>query len=146
MKCEVTDCANDAKWEQDDRYKDGGHFRTVNGICVCSKHKWRWTKYKSFVIDNPREKSPDHQIDFSITIGYDGIHGRNRRFRGKAKEYSCKHCGNMAEDWALIEPGSGENHYSVERSGSSLFVSKDPWDYMPLCKSCHGSYDKKGIG
>jgi hypothetical protein len=57
--------------------------------------------------------------------GYKSRHKRVYRARGSAKSHACDECGNPARDWARIH----------ERDGL------DPYDYRPLCRSCHIRYD-----
>lgn len=52
-------------------------------------------------------------------------HARIRVERGVAREHMCTHCPCPATDWAHI-------HETDVR---------DPYNYMPLCRSCHRKYD-----
>lgn len=56
-------------------------------------------------------------------------HNRVRKLRGKATEHQCQHCQSQARDWATVHGKDGYDPFS---------------DYIPLCRSCHRSYDKIG--
>lgn len=60
---------------------------------------------------------------------YGRAHRTIRFYRGGAWQYSCCGCRiKKARHWARIHEACG----------------RDPWDYVPLCISCHAIYDGKG--
>jgi hypothetical protein len=63
-------------------------------------------------------------------VGYQALHCRIRKARGKASQHKCSaECGRQAYDWAQIHTESGF----------------DVWaDYVPLCRRCHIAYDRRG--
>ena len=59
------------------------------------------------------------------STAYSVNHRMVRKARGPAWQQDCAHCGGAACDWATIHGRSGEQ----------------PEDYLPLCRSCHLTYD-----
>lgn len=57
---------------------------------------------------------------------YVARHQRIYQARGRAVEYFCVKCRSRADDWAQVHGTTGE----------------DPFDYHPMCTSCHMRYDK----
>lgn len=61
---------------------------------------------------------------------YDDLHRLIQIERGKASLHKCSdECGKDAYDWAHIH-GTDE---------------KDLYNYKPLCRSCHGYYDRSHL-
>lgn len=73
--------------------------------------------------------------------GYNAIHERIKRVRGKASERRCVSCGHPADEWALrddaIFVNYGEDRYGYPRKWGVRMV-----DYDPMCKMCHEEHDK----
>lgn len=74
----------------------------------------------------------------AATVAYKGAHRRIARLWGKARQYSCISCGEQATDWAY--DGTDPNQL-VGPNGSSY--SLDPIFYMPMCRSCHFTMDRR---
>ena len=56
---------------------------------------------------------------------YQRYHRNLRNTRGPANRFMCVKCGKQAHDWAQLKNLSGFS----------------PWDYDPMCRSCHQKYD-----
>lgn len=61
------------------------------------------------------------------TKEYKNFHARLSRNKGRATEYGCVDCGNMADEWSWTH-GTDELDYE---------------NYQPRCRSCHAKYDKQ---
>lgn len=75
---------------------------------------------------------------FSSRVGvptYEAVHKQLRRWRGKAREHPCTHCGDAARHWALI----GESKWA-DPSGHPYTDDLDA--YTPLCVACHLALDR----
>ena len=142
MKCDAPGCPSDAFWEKNAKLVAGGSFRKTQGFLVCSKHRWRMMHYQSFDLPEGEKQSPRGEINYDIDITYRGAHNRTEYHRGKASEYDCVECGGAAEAWALIHQKS-KYHFECEWRGKMTVASKSPWDYQPMCRSCHTNYDNK---
>jgi hypothetical protein len=87
--------------------------------CTCGRHSNRGGKGEK----NGRWLGDD--------AGYEAMHRRVDRARGKAKEHECVRCAEngivkRAREWARVHGEDGT----------------DPWaDYVPLCYPCHRTYD-----
>lgn len=71
--------------------------------------------------------------------GYNGAHKRMLRERGSAKDYKCETCPKQARDWALWHDAEDQLTWIVR--GKELNYTHEPYDYMPMCRSCHTKYD-----
>lgn len=75
-------------------------------------------------------------------ISYRQAHKRILTFRGKASQYVCTRCPQIAQHWAL-QHGSPE-----EVTGTRLgqrrpaYWSPNPFDYDPMCQKHHAEYDR----
>ena len=58
-------------------------------------------------------------------LAYQRRHRRVFQARGKAAQYGCDGCSEMAAEWAQLHGTDGEH----------------PFDYVPLCHKCHKRYD-----
>ncbi|MFF5609828.1 hypothetical protein ACFY65_26205 [Streptomyces cellulosae] len=67
---------------------------------------------------------------------YELAHARVKRLHGPARYYPCDFCGLGAHDWALDWESP-----EVVRDQQWRAYSPDPNFYMPLCRSCHKTYD-----
>jgi hypothetical protein len=71
--------------------------------------------------------------------GHAAIHNRLRRNRGLASAHLCRDCGNVAGTWALLHERA--TRYTLVPGRGWRPVSDDLDDYIPLCRSCHNTYD-----
>ena len=122
MLCDIVPCGKDA-------YQKG----------MCSQHYKRVWKYGSpYVVYQGKPPVKDR-------VDYAGAHARAKRLWGSASLHPCVHCGEQAQDWAydhtdptalkeMTRPREGRKQ--AERDYSLW-----PEFYMPLCKSCHISFD-----
>lgn len=94
----------------------------------CGKHYARVKMHGS--PDVVRPPSPD--------VGYDGVHHRLRKARGKASTHACHYCGDQASDWAYDHSDPDEK---VNGRGSPY--STDLERYKPLCSTCHRYLDNR---
>jgi hypothetical protein len=67
-----------------------------------------------------------HNKSISHTTDYFNMHRKIKYYRGRAAQYICIKCQKQAKHWAKVHGVSGF----------------DPWDYVPMCISCHHAYDK----
>lgn len=80
------------------------------------------------------------------TISYIGIHAKLRRTVGKAKDFSCEHCGGQAQEWAYNHVSPFElQEEMTNRHGNLMVAEYSPRvvDYIALCKRCHAIFDKR---
>jgi NAD-dependent SIR2 family protein deacetylase len=70
-------------------------------------------------------------------VGYRAAHKRVRTLHGAASLHRCRHCDGSASDWAYDHSDPDQ----VEE-GPGRTYSLKPEHYIPLCKSCHGKFDK----
>jgi hypothetical protein len=95
-------------------------------------HYQRWVKYGDpDIVLVPRWGGTD--------VGYNAVHERLNRYRGRANTHECEHCGKPAKDWAYIGGCPDERYH--EKAGALLAYSVDPNRYVPLCKPCHARLD-----
>ena len=83
---------------------------------------------------------PPKMKQWSETVGYLRAHERVYFLRGKAREYTCRHCGGPAAEWAYdwMDPHSIKDEHGTY----SLDVDR----YMPLCRPCHIRMDTYPYG
>lgn len=75
------------------------------------------------------------------TAGYYSAHLRLVREFGRAKDHPCAECGNeRAQAWSYDHGDPNELSQMVR--GFLLFYSLDHRHYRPLCRSCHGRFDR----
>lgn len=99
----------------------------------CKRHYTRWARH-----GDPVALNRLHPL-----VKYRGAHIRVERARGKANRHRCAHCGDTASEWAYDHMDPAEltevrNYYGrlVE-----LAYSLNPDNYIPLCGSCHRTFD-----
>jgi hypothetical protein len=117
--CSVEDC--------DNKHRGRGY---------CDMHLARVRKH-----GNPETKLTFTKDD---DIGYAAAHLRIRSERGPAREYDCLHCGEPAGEWALNHDAPAARLRSETRRKWEVVFSPNPDDYLPLCPSCHRTYDIQG--
>ena len=61
--------------------------------------------------------------------------------RGKAADQDCAWCGRPAEEWALRADAKMQRD-NISKAAGKLF-STDVYDYFPMCKPHHRSYDSQ---
>lgn len=67
---------------------------------------------------------------------YEHAHTRVKSLHGPARYYPCDFCGLGAHDWALDWESP-----EIVRDQQWRAYSPNPDFYMPLCRSCHKTYD-----
>lgn len=66
-------------------------------------------------------------------VGYQAAHMHIRKVKGRAAEQPCaRNCGRAAYEWAY--------------TGTSGEFSRNPDDYVALCRSCHRQHDPVSHG
>lgn len=74
-------------------------------------------------------------------VGYSGQHTRLRRALGPAKDHPCTMCGQQAREWAYK---GGHPTERVGHHGESVMAYALTLDaYMPLCRPCHVTHDRR---
>lgn len=76
------------------------------------------------------KKGKSHYAWKDIKVGYRALHLWLRRVKGKPTK--CRHCGIVSNQPRKIDWANIDHKYS-----------RNPEDYIPLCKSCHKIYDIK---
>lgn len=71
---------------------------------------------------------------------YHAVHSRVSRYRGPAKDYPCRQCGGQATGWAYNHCDPDERMATIE--GRKYPYSLNLNNYMPMCQSCHVTFDK----
>jgi hypothetical protein len=71
-------------------------------------------------------------------VGYDGVHKRLRALHGEAAAHPCRRCDKPAKHWAYDHADPDERQ-DPRRGPYSI----DPAHYLPLCVSCHKTFDLK---
>lgn len=61
-----------------------------------------------------------------MSTRYGAVHNRMRRERGQAKLHACSVCENEAHDRSYVHDTD----------------PLDPYNYVPLCRKCHQTYDE----
>lgn len=107
----------------------------TNGYCAL--HYQRWRKWGDPLTVGYLTGGA-HQNWKGDDITYIGAHHRVERARGAAVDHRCVHCDALAVDWAYdhLDP----NELRCEARGYPY--SADPMHYMPLCQSCHNTFDR----
>jgi len=100
-------------------------------------HLQRWIKHNDPLHIEPLTGRPPK----NGVPGYDSIHKRLTRERGRAATFACTGCGAPAAHWALALTDAP---LYDERNG--MGYSLDPDDYTTLCVPCHHEQDDIGIG
>lgn len=77
---------------------------------------------------------------------YTAMHNRVRNTKGSASKQTCCFCLRQAEQWAYDHADESErwvvsDHYVDAGVRYSLEIEH----YMPLCRSCHVSFDKQRV-
>ena len=95
----------------------------------CRQHylRWRSNGDPGSTAIQPRNKE---------IVGYVGAHYRVRAVKGNARDYPCRECGGVAEDWAYLN-----NDPAEILDGDGRRYSLDPDRYVPMCERCHSRFD-----
>lgn len=75
-------------------------------------------------------------------VSYHGAHHRVAAERGKAREHTCIWCKRQAEQWALAHATANVER-DAEGKDKGLPYSVTPADYQPMCRRCHGRFDRR---
>ena len=107
----------------------------------CRKHYTRWQRTGDPLVARPRGTKPGQLCPNwkGDEIGYEGAHIRVRKTRGRAADHQCRRCPNQAAEWAYDHQDPNER--VEEYRGHTLAFSVNPQRYMPLCISCHRTFD-----
>lgn len=105
----------------------------------CRLHWSRARGDTSLSVDAPIRNTLASPCDFTAA------HVRVRTLWGPASRYRCIECGENAKDWAydgtdpaeILGPGKGSG------SGSLMRYSLYPEFYMPMCRKCHVTMDRR---
>lgn len=100
---------------------------------------WCSTHYRRYL----RHGDPLKRMNAGGGVSYNAAHVRCRRLWGPASQYPCVHCGGNACDWAYDHSDPSELTGLPSAGAASLAVySAWPEFYMPLCKTCHATFDQ----
>lgn len=120
-------------------------------ICICDCTPGREVKVRADVLRRDggvrncgcrkNEKAAQAARKSDDVIGYGSAHDRVRKARGHARTHLCVTCGGSATDWALKKDAPTRRIAQAGPSAGYPF-SPNPGDYQPMCRSCHGSYDR----
>lgn len=106
----------------------------LDGYCGMHYYRLRRTgRFDLFPHEYPSGEASHKWVGDEIT-GW-GIHVRLRNFRGRASQYACIDCGDVARDWSYdhSDPNEKRDSYGV--------YSTDMNRYEPRCSSCHKRFD-----
>ena len=103
----------------------------------CEMHYKRWWRHGDVNIKLPTGNQKGARN--KEVVPYRQAHRRIEIDRGKASQYVCV-CGSTAEQWAYQH--NDPNEQIGISKGKTAPYSLDTNNYMPMCRSCHTSYDK----
>ena len=82
-------------------------------------------------------KCNDNDAHFAPT--YERAHHRVKVVRGRAKDYRCVDCGDIAQHWSFNNYSNPQGYKDDE---ARLYpFSMRPSDYDPRCIKCHSKFD-----
>lgn len=84
-----------------------------------------------------RDGSPGPRVE---RPNYNSAHDRVRALHGSSTLWLCVSCAAPAQDWAYLHTDEREL-----RTGRGYAYSADPNHYVPMCKSCHKTFDLRRI-
>jgi hypothetical protein len=87
------------------------------------------------------KSGPDHPSWRGDAIGYTQAHFRVVKARGAATEYDCVGCGGFADEWAIDHNRATARGF---HGGRDKALSADVDAYVPPCRSCHRTADRRG--
>ena len=82
----------------------------------------------------------DHHNWVGDDAGYETVHDRISRSRGKASNHACADCGGDAYHWSYDHEDPGELLHEY-RPGMFSAYSLDETHYHPRCVRCHKAFD-----
>jgi hypothetical protein len=105
------------------------------GLGLCSRHYQRQKNHGSVDVVLPPRSGAANWNWKGNDCGYGAAHDRVRRARGSASTHACSSCGSPAQHWAYDQQDPGEQ--------ASTFgpYSADVQHYLPMCVSCHKTFD-----
>lgn len=117
----------------------------------CGTHYYRLLTYGDPNKFRPHQNPPvRHGSEASSwrgdDIGYYGAHSRVRGQRGPARDRLCSHCEQkQAIDWAYDHTDPDPRYERLFWNGKvrEIPYSPDLNRYVPLCKSCHVTFDRR---
>lgn len=122
------------------------HHGELCSVAGCSRFASKKQFCETHYTANRRSKAKLHQIGKPNHIrerkarpGYKNVHARLRGDRGPALNYTCVDCGRPALDWSYQYGAPDERR--DEKTG--FLFSADQSYYVPRCRSCNLSYDKR---
>jgi len=112
-------------------------------------HYSRWYRYGDTSYVKPpggaKPKAAHHNWSGG-DIRYRGAHKRVKSEHGPATDWPCAmECGSQAAEWAYCHDSPSELTQPWKTPiGTAIEISysPDPYDYVPLCKSCHRQFDR----
>jgi hypothetical protein len=119
-----------------ERCSVAGCHRLASKKTLCELHYLR--KARGVRLEQPLRKKLSHTMPEGLA-SYKTVHERLRRNHGPAAQYKCVDCGQTASDWSYQYGASDERR--DEESG--FLFSENQRYYVPRCRSCNLSYDKK---
>lgn len=105
---------------------------------MCNKHYLRWCKHGDPAmvavggVPQPLDRNPHWSGDNAT---YNGVHLRLAAQRGRATEYPCVDCGDLAFEWSYNNSHEQERRDSIGRYSTNLDA------YDPRCVRCHRRFD-----
>lgn len=108
----------------------------------CNKHAHRMKRYGSLEVQGSKSRGSrsDNPYWSGDRVTYSGAHIRVRRIRGRVSTHVCG-CGAQAQEWAYDH--ADENELVGVTAGREAPYSADPSHYVPMCRSCHRTSDRR---
>jgi hypothetical protein len=113
-----------------------GCQRSASKKTLCGLHYLR--KARGTDLAQPLRNLKSRMMPHGLA-GYKTVHDRLRRNLGPAAKYQCVDCGRAATDWSYQYGAPDERR----DEGSGFLFSEDQRYYVPRCRSCNLSYDKR---
>ena len=103
----------------------------------CDFHLHRFKTYGDALAEG---KGRHHGRNRLATPGYDGVHKRLHREKGKASVHPCADCGERAHEWSYDGGWPNELYEVLEKV--PVAYSTDQSRYSPRCRKCHRNRDE----
>lgn len=102
---------------------------------LCQAHYKRWQR-------RGEPGAAEIRPTWDGSVGYRLMHDWVQKRRGRASDFNCAWCGNLAHEWAYDHADENELVMPLDSPQHAGFAySLDMDHYEPLCRSCHRKAD-----